>query len=135
MIWETECNGDKILLTWWSPVFGGWKSVLADVMRHSDDIGNTQDYLLKFDSRQAKSGRLGWEVRIPNCTSRDYEYYRDIYYSDNVFTHELVTYDTDNDKSDIMYTVRVGGTPPNSPVVGTTDMTINLTMQEVSSIW
>lgn len=135
VIWETECGSDKILLTWWSPVFGGWKSVLADVMRHDDSIGTTQDYLLKFDSRQAKSGRLGWEVRIPNCTSRDYEYYRDIYYSDNVFAHELVTYDTDNSKKAIMHTVKVGGTPPNSPVVGTVDMTINLTMQEVSSIW
>lgn len=135
VVWESECLTDKMLLTWWSPVTGGWKSVLADVMRHGDNIGNTQDYLLYFDNRQAKSGKLGWEVRIPNCTLRDYEYYRDIFYSDNVFVHELVIYDTSNSPHDIMHTVKVGGTPPNASVNGTTDITLDITMQEVSSIW
>lgn len=135
VVWHSECLTDKMLLTWWSPVSGGWKSVLADVMRHGDDIASTQDYLQYFDNRQAKGGRLGWELRIPSCTTRDYEYYRDIYYSDNVFAHDLVIYNTSNSPQDIMHTVKVGGNPPNASINGTTDLTLSITMQEVSSIW
>lgn len=145
VIWE-DCASDKVLLRWWSPVFGGWKAVLADVLGHANSIGDTADFLLgrevagkgiryEWGFEQAKSGTIVYKVRIPSCTSRDYDYYSDIYISDEVYIEDVYVYSTSGAFDIVNHTVKVSGTPPAKPLNGVTDLELTITTQEVSSIW
>lgn len=145
VVWES-CDSDKVLLRWWSPVFGGWKAVLADVLGHANNIGDTADFLLgreivgkgiryEWGFEQAKSGTIGYKVRIPSCTSRDYDYYSDIYISDEVYIEDVYVYLKSGAEDIVNHTVKVSGTPPAKPLIGVTDLELTITTQEVSSIW
>lgn len=145
VVWE-DCNKDKVLLTWWSPTFGGWKSVLADVLGHANTVGSTADYLVgreyggKYITRewgfeQAKSGTIAYNVRIPSCTSRDYEYYSDIYISDEVYITDCYIYNDRDFQVLVEHAVKVSGNPPVKPINGSADLQMAITTQEVSSIW
>lgn len=132
---EEPCNRNTIVLTWWSPVIGGWKSVVAEVVGDSDDVSDSERYIIGWDYGEAKGGMLGLRVRIPNCTPRDYEYYRDIYYSSFVQVYDEALWSHKERIEAIEKEVMVIGNPPQPKLNGYVDLEMTLKTAEVSSIW
>lgn len=130
-----SCIYDKILLTWWSPDFGGWKSCLADILGYGDDVSESERYIIGWDYGESKGGMYGLRVRIPNCTPRDYAYYRDIYYSSYVQVFDMALWAENQSALNIEKEVMVEGTPPDAKLNGYVDLEMTLKTVEVSSIW
>lgn len=83
MTFEGKCH-DTRLLTWWSPLHGGWKSIVADIVGVADEVTERRDYVRGFQAVAGVAGRLGETLRLQALTYRDWLYYRDIYLSDRV---------------------------------------------------
>lgn len=132
---EEHCETNTIVLTWWSPVIGGWKSVVAEVLGYNDDVSDSERYIIGWDYGEAKGGMLGIKVRIPNCTPRDYEYYRDIYYSAYVQVYDEALWTFNQKEQMLEREVMVVGNPPQPKLTGYVDLEMTLKTAEVSSIW
>lgn len=130
-----DCMDNKLVLTWWSPMCGGWKSVVAEVMGASDEVSESERYLLGWDYGEAKGGMIGLRVKIPNCTPRDYDYYRDIYYSGMVQVYDEALWAYNQNVQPIEKSVMVKGNPPQPKLTGYVDLEMTLMTAEVSSIW
>lgn len=130
-----QCKTNTIVLTWWSPVIGGWKSVVAEVVGDNDDVSDSERYIIGWDYGEAKGGMLGLRVKIPNCTPRDYAYYRDIYYSAYVQVYDEALWAYNQNVQYLEREVMVVGTPPQPKLNGYVDLEMTLKTAEVSSIW
>lgn len=86
--WET-CANDKLLLRWWSPILGCWKSYVADVMAGSDAVTERTQQLRGFGRVDGVSAALGFACRFPMLSYRDWLYFRDIAYSDEIYIDEV----------------------------------------------
>lgn len=129
------CSDGWALLTWWSPAIGGWKSCMAEITGYKDEVSESERYIKGFDYAESKGGMFGLQARIPNCTPRDYEYYRDIYYSGIVYMYDESLWVAGQNVQSLEREVMVKGTPPAVKTVGSTDLDFTLLTEEVSSIW
>lgn len=84
VVWE-PCMSDKLKFRWWSPQSGGWKSQVADVVGGSDEVTERAAQLRGFSMVDGVSAELGFSCRFPSLTFRDWLYFRDILYSDEVY--------------------------------------------------
>lgn len=80
-----DCMDDKLLLTWWSVEDGFYKSRVADIVGGGSDQLNAIDYIHDFEDRTAKDADTYVAARFATLTQRDYEYYRDLLMSDEVY--------------------------------------------------
>lgn len=128
------CDG-WVLLTWWSPYMGGWKSCMAEIMGDADEVSDSERYIKGFDYAESKGGMFGIKARIPNCTPRDYEYYRDIYYSGTIFMYDEALFKGGSNAQELQREMMLKGTPPAVKLVGDVDLDFTLLTEEVSSIW
>lgn len=80
-----DCMDDKLLLTWWSVEDGFYKSRVADVVGGGSNQPNAIDYIHDFEGRTAKDADTYVAARFASLTQRDYEYYRDLLMSDEVY--------------------------------------------------
>lgn len=80
-----SCIEDKLFLRWWSVEDGIWKTRLADVAGEAAEINGTTDYIRDFRDMQAKSAETSVIAEFPNLSPRDYSYYRDLIYSDELY--------------------------------------------------
>ncbi len=89
--WRDGCNSDSVLLTWWSSADGGYKTRVAEIDGVSDRVTGVADYTRMFDARQEKTASHALAVSFPRLSLRDYEYYKDILSSGEVYVIEEVT--------------------------------------------
>lgn len=80
-----DCMDDKLLLTWWSVEDGCYKSRVADAVGGGSNQLNAIDYIHDFEGRTAKDADTYVAARFASLTQRDYEYYRDLLMSDEVY--------------------------------------------------
>lgn len=80
-----DCMDDKLLLTWWSVEDGFYKSRVADVVGGGSNQLNDIDYIRDFENYTNKDADTYVLSRFSNLTQRDYEYYRDLLMSDEVY--------------------------------------------------
>lgn len=80
-----DCMDDKLLLTWWSVENGLYKSRVADVAGSGSNQLNAIDYIRDFENYTNKDADTYVSSRFSNLTQRDYEYYRDLLMSDEVY--------------------------------------------------
>ena len=85
MFERVDCLDDKLFLRWWSVEDGIWKTRLADVAGESAEISGTTNYIRDFQDMQAKSATTSVVAEFPSLSPRDYSYYRDLMYSDEVY--------------------------------------------------
>lgn len=79
------CMDDKLLLTWWSVEDGFYKSRVADVVGGGSNHLNAIDYIRDFQNYTNKDAETYVSSRFENLTQRDFEYYRDLLMSDEVY--------------------------------------------------
>ena len=75
---------DAVMLRWWSPIVGGWKSCCAEVTGRSGEVSQQREYWQDFEKGVDREGQMYVTARIPNATYRDWLYYSDIYLSPRV---------------------------------------------------
>lgn len=107
-----DCGSDNITLLWWSPELGGWKTMVADVTGTADSVTERSEQEMALCRVDGVTGLLGFSVRFPLLTQRDYMYYRDILLSDEVYVVEDDTDSFDGVVSEIRRAVRVSGSLP-----------------------
>lgn len=82
-----DCMDDKLLLTWWSVEDGFYKSRVADVVGGGSSQLNAIDYIHDFEGRTAKEVDTYVSARFANLSQRDWEYYRDLLMSDEIYVN------------------------------------------------
>lgn len=107
-----RCTTDKMLLFWWSPELGGWKSCVADIVGTADSVTERSAMERAFCKVDGVTGTLSFAARFPLLTLRDYMYYRDIMLSDEVYVVETDTVSYDGGAAEIRKAVRVAGSLP-----------------------
>ena len=124
---------DAVMLRWWSPIVGGWKSCCVEVTGRSGEVTQRRDYWQDFGRAADREGQMYIQARIPNATYRDWLYYSDIYLSPLVEMsqyswHTLSTLDRR------LHAVRVivGGSVGEWDLRDMKDMELTITGKEVS---
>lgn len=124
---------DAVMLRWWSPVVGGWKSCCVEVTGRSGEVSQRRDYWQDFGRAADREGQMYIQARIPNATYRDWLYYSDIYLSPRV---EMCQYGwrTLSTLERRLQAVRVivGGTVGAWTLNDRKDMELTITEEEVS---
>lgn len=124
-----KCSDNMAQLRWWSPLFGGYKSVAVELLSSVASLSGDAAYIRNFDNVFAASMAGGVKARIPLCTMRDVMYYRDIYISDEVemvWRAGLYSY---------AKRIKIDGEVPEIAANGTADMEMTLRLSEVSTEW
>lgn len=80
--YEELCH-NKVLVRWWSPVDGCYKSRVAVIAETSQDV-DMYGVVRGFEQSAVKNTGADALLRFANLTTRDYMYYRDIAASDEV---------------------------------------------------
>ena len=121
------CTNESVMLVWWSPELGGWKTVVADVVSTADGITERDPQMRGFGRVNGISGHLSLNLRLPLLTQNDYIYYRDLLFSDEVYLDDWFLLDYEEGMSTIRKAVRVSGSLPAWRVndVKDFDFTIN----------
>lgn len=81
---QVDCITDKVILRWWSPELGGWKSSVWDVVEQGQDVDRVTTFDRLFTRNAASDASLWVRVRVPLCSVRDWLWLRDIEFSDEV---------------------------------------------------
>lgn len=128
-----DCLDDKLVLTWWSVEDGIYKSRVADVVGGGSNQLNAIDYIHDFENRTAKDADTYVAAHFASLTQRDYEYYRDLLTSDEVWM--IAPVDTADDTAEITRVpVKIDGTIPRSKTVGRTDIDFNVIFNQYSEL-
>lgn len=128
-----DCLDDKLVLTWWSVEDGIYKSRVADVVGGGSNQLNAIDYIHDFENRTEKDADTYVSARFANLTQRDYEYYRDLLTSDEVWI--IAPVDTADDTAEITRVpVKIDGTIPRSKTVGRTDIEFDVIFNQYSEL-
>lgn len=124
-----NCSDNMAQMRWWSPSFGGYKSVAVELLSSVASLSGDAAYIRGFDNVFAASMAGGVKARIPLCTMRDVMYYRDIYISDEVemvWSAGLYSY---------AKRIKIDGEVPEIAANGTADMEMTIRLSEVSTEW
>lgn len=133
IVWE-DCGADKVLLVWWSPEFGGWKTSVFDVAGHADTVSARRNYTSGFDQLAGVDSSIGLRLRLPGLTARDYTYFRDVMFSDEVYRVEDLRIDGGDSGSVTWLPVRVTGSVPEWSVVGQKSLEITILTNELGQL-
>lgn len=127
------CLDDKLFIRWWSVEDGIWKTRLADVAGESAEISGTTDYIRDFQDMQAKSAVTSVVAEFPNLSPRDYSYYRDLMYSDEVYI--VAGADTaDNLNEVVCIPVTISGSVPEIKANRRTTIKFNVNYNKFSEL-
>lgn len=122
-----------VMLRWWSPIVGGWKSCCVEVTGRSGEVSQRRDYWQDFERAADREGQMYITARIPNATYRDWLYYSDIYLSPLV---EMCQYSwrtlSTLDRRLQAVRVIVGGSMGEWSLNDKKDMELTITEEEVS---
>lgn len=128
-----DCLDDKLVLTWWSVEDGIYKSRVADVVGGGSNQLNAIDYIHDFENRTAKDADTYVSARFASLSQRDYEYYRDLLTSDEVWL--IAPVDTADDTAEITRVpVMIDGTIPRGKTVGRTDIEFDVILNQYSEL-
>ena len=128
-----DCMDDKLLLTWWSVEDGFYKSRVADVVGGGSNQLNTIDYIHEFEGRTAKDADTYVAARFANLTQRDYEYYRDLLMSDEIYvTAPMDLADTPAELTRVP--VRIDGNVPQRKDPQPTTIDFNVIFNQYSEL-
>lgn len=128
-----DCLTDKLVLTWWSAEDGIYKSRVADVAGAGAEQGNEVDYIRDFENRTAKDFSVFASARFASLSPRDYEYYRDLLTSDEVWL--IAPIDTADEVAGITrMPVMIDGEIPKSKTVGRTDIEFDVIYNQYSEL-
>lgn len=75
---------EYMLLTWWGVLSGGYKSRMARIRRQGDRMGDTWNIVRGFEPTAAHAGVEVLDAVFENLSVNDYNYFKDILYSDEV---------------------------------------------------
>lgn len=124
---------DAVMLRWWSPIVGGWKSCCVEVTGRRGEVSQRRDYWQDFERAADREGLMYIRARIPNATYRDWLYYSDIYLSPRV---EMCQYSwrtlSSLDRRLQAVRVIVGGSVSEWALNDKKDMELTITEEEVS---
>lgn len=128
-----DCMDDKLLLTWWSVEDGFYKSRVADIAGSGADQLQAVDYIHDFQDYTNKDADVYAAARFATLTQRDYEYYRDLLMSDEVYV--VAPVDTADGLAEIMRVpVRIDGSLPQSKLVQPTTIDFNIVFDKFSEL-
>lgn len=85
------CSDDKMLVAWWSPELGGWKSQCADVLSETAEAVTRRDVYAGFGMRTGTAANFAASLRFPMCSQRDVAFLRDLMASGAVFVRRSVS--------------------------------------------
>ena len=115
--WQ-DCSDDKMLVAWWSPELGGWKSQCADVVSETAEAVTRRDVYAGFGLRTGTAADWSASLRFPMCSPRDIAYLRDLMASGQVYVRADVSSYASSGGSGEWVPVRVRGEVPAVPVGG-----------------
>lgn len=128
-----DCLDDKLVLMWWSAEDGIYKTRVADVIGAGAEQGNAVDYIRDFERRTEKDFSVFASARFASLSQRDYEYYRDLLTSDEVWL--IAPVDTADDTSEITRVpVMIDGAIPRGKMVGRTDIDFDIIYNQYSEL-
>lgn len=128
-----DCLDDKLVLTWWSMEDGIYKTRVADVVGSGSNQLNAIDYIHDFENRTAKDADTYVAARFASLSQRDYEYYRDLLTSDEVWI--IAPVDTADGTAEITRVpVRIDGDIPRGKTVGRTDIEFDVIYNQYSEL-
>lgn len=128
-----ECMDDKLLLTWWSVEDGIYKSRVADIAGSGANQLQAVDYIHDFEDRTAKDADVYASARFANLSQRDYEYYRDLLMSDEVYV--IAPVDTADGLAEIRRVpVQIDGSLPQGKLVQPTTIDFNIIFNQYSEL-
>lgn len=129
-----SCSNDSVMLVWWSPELGGWKTVVADVVSTADGITEREPQMRGFERVNGTSAQLSLVLRLPLLTQNDYFYYRDLLFSDEVYLDDWFLLDYEEGMSTIRKAVRVNGNAPAWKVNEVKDLEFTITYDYLSEL-
>ena len=115
--WQ-ECADDKMLVAWWSPELGGWKSQCADVVSEFAEAVTRRDVYAGFGLSTGTAAEWAVSLRFPMCSPRDLAYLRDLMASGKVYVRADVSSYASSGGSGEWLSVRVRGDVPAVHVSG-----------------
>jgi hypothetical protein len=128
-----SCMDDKLLLTWWSVEDGIYKSRVADIVGGGASQRQATDYIHDFDDRTAKDADTFTALRFASLSQRDYEYYRDLLISDEVYI--IAPVDTADGMAEITRVpCKVDGGVPTRKEPHPTTIDFNIIINEYSEL-
>ena len=128
-----DCTSDKVVMRWWSPELGGWKSCVWDVVEQGQDAARVTLFDRMFARNAAADASLWLRLRSPLCSVRDWLWLRDIAVSDEV--EMLVTEKVETGGStDIWRSVTVSPASTAWKINDVKDFDIVVTAAEASSL-
>jgi len=133
IVWE-DCGADKVLLAWWSPELGGWKTSVFDVAGHADTVSARRNYSSGFDYLAGVDSSIGLRLRLPGLTARDYSYFRDVMFSDEVYRVEDMRIEISDSGSVTWLPVRVTGSVPEWSVIDKKSLEFTILTNELEQL-
>lgn len=128
-----DCMDDKLLLTWWSVEDGFYKSRVADVVGGGSNQLNAIDYIHDFADSTAKDADTYVAARFANLSQRDWEYYRDLLMSDEIYV--TAPMDFAGDPAELTNVpVRIEGNVPQRKGQQPTTMDFNVIFNQYSEL-
>lgn len=83
------CVGDKVLVHWFAPLAGGYKSAWFDVAGFDTSV-EAADAVVRDARALLKRGTAGWRLRLDCPTLRDCGYYGDILTASEVWVQDFM---------------------------------------------
>lgn len=84
-----DCPGDKVLVHWFAPLAGGYKSAWFDVAGLETSV-DAADAVVRDARTLLKRGTTGWRLRLDCPTLRDCGYYGDILTASEVWVQDFM---------------------------------------------
>lgn len=130
---SVSCISDTVVLRWWSPELGGWKSCVWDVVEQGCDVARVTLYDRMFARNAAAESSLWLRLRSPLCSARDWAWLRDISVSDEVEMLDTEKVETGG-STDIWRSVTVSPSSTAWKINDVKDFDIVVTTAEASSL-
>lgn len=128
-----ECISDNVVLRWWSPELGGWKSCVWDVVEQGQDVARVTLFDRMFARNAAAEASIWMRLRSPLCSVRDWAWLRDISVSDEVEMLDTEKVETGG-STDIWRSVTVSPSSTAWKINDVKDFDIVVTTAEASSL-
>lgn len=128
-----DCISDNVVLRWWSPELGGWKSCVWDVVEQGQDVARVTLFDRMFARNAAADASLWLRLRSPLCSMHDWLWLRDIAVSDEVEMLDTEKVETGG-STDIWRSVTVSPASSAWKINDVKDFDIVVTTAEASSL-
>lgn len=128
-----DCISDNVVLRWWSPELGGWKSCVWDVVEQGQDVARVTLFDRMFARNAAADASLWLRLRSPLCSMRDWLWLRDIAVSNEVEMLDTEKVGTGG-STDIWRSVTVSPSSTAWKINDVKDFDIVVTTAEASSL-